>query len=64
MRLPAVDLSLCNQCGGCISVAPDVFSFNDIGFLQVNELDDYPEAEVDEAIAICPEDAIYWEETP
>jgi ferredoxin len=35
---------------------------NDAGYIQVNELDVYPEAEVDEAIKYCPEDCISWEE--
>jgi ferredoxin len=62
MRRPEIDLSACNGCGACIEVSPAVFSFNDLGFVQVADLDVYPEAEVDEAIALCPEDCITWEE--
>jgi ferredoxin len=60
MRRPEIDLGACNGCGTCIEVSPDVFRFNDLGFVQVADLDAYPEAEVDEAIALCPEDCIYW----
>lgn len=62
MRRPEIDLSACNDCGSCIEVSPTVFSFNDLGFVQVADLESYPEAEVDEAIALCPEDCISWEE--
>lgn len=62
MRKPAIDTGACTLCGGCLVVSPEVFSENDLGFIEVAELDAYPEAEVDEAIALCPEDAIYWED--
>jgi ferredoxin len=34
---------------------------NDMGYIDVAELADYPEAEVDEAIKYCPEDCICWD---
>lgn len=62
MKRPEVDLSICTLCGGCIDVSPTVFRMNDAGFLEVMELDEYPEDEVNDAIMYCPEDAIYWVE--
>jgi len=62
MRKPEIDLSACSGCGACIAVSPTVFSLNDLGFIQVADLESYPEAEVDEAIALCPEDCISWVE--
>jgi len=47
---------------GCIEVCPEVFIQNDAGYIEVIELETYPEAEVDEAIKYCPEDCIHWEE--
>ena len=44
-------------------MCPAVFKFNSAGYIEVIELSSYPEAEVEEAIKICPEDCIYWEET-
>lgn len=62
MRRPTIDLGGCNGCGACISICPEVFTWNDLGFTEVLDLAVFPEAAVDEAIAICPEDCIYWEE--
>ena len=61
-RRPVVDLAGCSRCEGCIAVCPDVFFMNDAGFVDVRDLDRYPEADVQEAIKNCPEDCIYWEE--
>jgi ferredoxin len=39
-----------------------VFRENDAGYIEVIELDAYPEEAVNEAIKYCPEDCISWEE--
>ena len=62
MQKPTVDLSECNGCGACVDACPEVFRFNDAGFVEVIELPQYPREAVDEAIMYCPEDCIYWEE--
>ncbi len=62
MRRPEIDLGACNRCGACIEVCPAVFSQNDLGYIDVADLESYPEAEVNEAIALCPEDCISWQE--
>lgn len=61
MRVPVVDLGECTLCEGCLEVSPAVFRINDAGYIEVAELDSYPEREVDEAIKLCPADCIYWE---
>jgi ferredoxin len=61
MRVPVVDIGQCNLCLGCIEVCPEVFQLNDAGYIEVVELAIYPEAEVQEAIKYCPEDAIAWD---
>ena len=61
MKIPVIDLSDCNLCGSCVEVCPDVFRFNEAGFVEVIERDAYPEDDVNEAIKYCPEDCIYWE---
>jgi ferredoxin len=44
-------------------MSPSVFRENDAaGYLEVMDLDTYPEDEVDEAIKYCPVDAISWQE--
>ena len=61
MKRPTVDLSRCTLCLSCVAVCPEVFRQNDAGFLEVVDMDAYPEAKVDEAIMYCPEDCIWWE---
>ncbi len=61
-KRPAVDHGECNLCEGCITVCPSVFFMNELGFVDVVNMEEYPEAEVDEAIMMCPEDCISWEE--
>ena len=60
MKTPVVELSECILCEVCVEVCPLVFRLNDAGFIEVAQLDTYPEAEVDEAIKNCPTDCIYW----
>jgi ferredoxin len=64
MKRPVVDHSECNHCGGCSELAPSVFIYNDLGFIDVMDYQEgqYPEREIDEAIANCPTDCIQWEE--
>ena len=62
MRVPVVDIGACTLCMGCVEVCPAVFQQNDAGYIEVIELQTYPEEAVNEAIKYCPEDCIYWEE--
>lgn len=61
-KVPVVDIGVCSLCMGCVAVCPEVFHENDTGYIEVIEMDCYPEAAVDEAIKYCPEDCISWEE--
>lgn len=63
MKKPVVDIGTCSLCEGCIAVCPSVFLMNDMGYIEVADLDAYPEPEVEEAMKYCPEDCITWEET-
>jgi ferredoxin len=61
-RFPVIDLGRCNDCQGCIEVAPAVFRYNSAtGLMEVADLNNYPEDLVEEAIKNCPEDCIAWE---
>ena len=55
-----MELSDCITCGVCAEVSPEVFRLNDAGYIQIAELDTYPEDEVNEAIKYCPTDCIGW----
>ena len=63
MKRPAVDLSLCTLCELCTDVAPSVFKLNTSGYIEVIELETYPEEDVDSVIKNCPADCVSWEET-
>ena len=61
MKMPVVDVVACTLCMGCVEVCPEVFRLNeDLGVIEVIDLDGYPRDRVDEAIKYCPEDAIEW----
>jgi ferredoxin len=56
---PEVDMACCTLCMGCIEVCPEVFRFNEAGdFIEVNELQAYPEDKLREAMNICPRNCI------
>ena len=62
MKIPVVDIGTCTLCMGCVEVCPEVFRENDAGYIEVAELETYPEEAINEAIKYCPEDCITWEE--
>jgi ferredoxin len=60
MKKPSVELSDCIICGVCVEVSPEVFRLNDVGYIEVTELETYPQDEVNAAIKYCPTDCISW----
>ncbi len=62
MKKPVIELSDCILCEICTDYCSSVFRMNDAGFVEVIELDEYPEEDVDEVIKSCREDCISWEE--
>ncbi|MBF0121593.1 MAG: ferredoxin [Desulfobacterales bacterium] len=60
MKIPVVEMGECVRCGVCQEVCPRVFKLNDLNYIEVIDMDIYPEAEVDEAIKTCPEHCISW----
>ncbi len=54
-------MSECILCEVCTSVCPQVFKINDVGFIEVSDLEEYPEEAVNEAIKNCPQRCIDWE---
>jgi ferredoxin len=63
MKKPVVDIGGCTLCMGCLEVCPQVFGVNEAaGYIEVRDLDEYPEDCVQEAIKYCPENVITWQE--
>jgi len=60
MKKPDIDIGACTLCLGCVEICPEVFQYNDAGYIEVIDLDQYPEKDIDDAIMFCPEDCISW----
>jgi len=61
MKIPVVDIGACTVCMGCVELCPEVFRLNETtGYIEVIELDAYPDDLVNEAIKYCPQDCIEW----
>ncbi|MBW1784921.1 MAG: ferredoxin [Deltaproteobacteria bacterium] len=61
-QAPVIDIRECSDCGTCLELCPSVFRRNDMsGFIEVQELPEYPEDPIQEAIGCCPRDCISWE---
>jgi ferredoxin len=58
-----VDKEKCIKCGACVSIAPEVFDFDDEGFAYVKketkEIDEENIEAALEALESCPTEAIY-----
>jgi ferredoxin len=63
MRAPVIDLGECVDCEACLDLCPGVFRRNDAGYIEVVDLEKYPEKEVEEAIKNCPARCIAWEDS-
>ena len=62
-KRPEIDIAACTDCESCLEVCPEVFTRNaETGIIEVADLSEYPEDEVQEAMALCPADCIAWEE--
>jgi len=62
MKKPEIDLTDCVLCEICTDYCPSVFRFNAAGFVEVAELEEYPEADINEVIKNCRGDCISWVE--
>ena len=62
MKTPVIELGDCVLCGICVEICPEVFSLNEVGYVEIIGFSDYPEAQIDDAIKNCPSDCISWED--
>ena len=61
MKKPVLEMGDCILCEICVEVCPQVFFLNDMRYVEVSDLAEYPQECVDEAIRNCPADCISWE---
>lgn len=61
MATPKVDVDACIGCGACVSVCPNVFEMGDDGKSHVKDPDGADEDDLQQAVDICPVDAIKLE---
>jgi ferredoxin len=61
MSKPVVDWDLCIGCGSCIELCPEVFELRDDKAVVINA-EKCDTCNCQEAIDICPVEAIKWEE--
>lgn len=53
----------CRDCDSCLELCPEVFRRNEqTGRIEVLDLSEYPEERIHEAISMCPDNCIGWEE--
>ena len=62
MKKHNIDIGACSLCMGCVEICPEVFRHNDAGYIEVIDLEKYPEKDINDAIMFCPEDCISWQE--
>lgn len=60
MRVPAVDLYLCNGCGSCAELYPEVFEMRD-DKAWVRSFEAVPLLNMEEVISCCPKRAISFD---
>jgi len=61
-KIPVIDRSECTDCESCLSLLPDIFKRNpNTGCIEVAELPEYPEAEIEQVMSMCPGDCISWQ---
>jgi len=61
-KKPVVIVGLCEGCEACVSLCPGVFEMGDDGKAHVKNPDACDACDCEEAIRICPVEAIGWEE--
>jgi len=62
LKRPVVIAGLCKGCEACVVLCPDVFVMGDDGKAYVINPDACDTCDCEEAISICPVEAISWEE--
>ncbi len=62
MKTPVVDYETCIGCGSCVELCPEVFELRNDEKAWVIGPDKCPTCNCQEAIDVCPVQAISWSE--
>lgn len=57
-RTVEIEMEECILCGVCTELAPQVFTMNDAGYIEVDDNGCIDPADLDQAAANCPKDCI------
>lgn len=60
MKEPVIELDQCILCEVCVEICPEAFTMNDLGYIEVVELKEYPDESLAEAVKNCPADCIIY----
>jgi ferredoxin len=61
-KVPYVDKDACTSCGVCVENVPTVFRYDDDMKAEVFDPNGASEAEIQDAIDMCPAACIHWQE--
>ena len=61
-KKPVIDEDLCEGCESCVELCPEVFEMGEDGKAHIKNPDACDTCDCQEAIDICPVEAISWEE--
>lgn len=62
-KVPAINITECSDCETCLELCPEVFVRNrETGFIEIQDLEEYPEEEIYEVMSFCPQDCISFSE--
>lgn len=53
-----IEMEACILCGVCAELAPQVFTLNDAGYIEVNDRECYDSVTLHQAVVNCPKDCI------
>lgn len=63
-RSVEIEMEDCILCGVCVDLAPQIFTLNDAGYIEVEDHGKGDTSGFDQAVANCPKDCIIVKDRP